>query len=287
MAHPVLDGRPASHPESVAGTAEVLPGCPTREYRPRSGAPGSLVGTSTLLASGGRHARARAAVPALRTENLSKRYGRVLALDELDLTVAPGRGVRLPRPERRREVHHDPAAARPGPAHRRPGVDLRHRRRRRGRRAPAARLRAGRRGAVAAADRRRDPGAARPASGPGIDLAYRDELVERFALDLSKPAGAYSTGNRQKVALVAAFATRAPLLVLDEPTSGLDPLMERSSAGPSREARDRGQTVFLSSHQLAEVEAVCDRVGDPARRPAGRGGRPSPSCGGCTAPRSP
>jgi ABC-2 type transport system ATP-binding protein len=97
--------------------------------------------------------------------------------------------------------------------------------------------------------------------GPGVDGAYRDELVTRFDLDLSRPAGTYSTGNRQKVALVAAFATRAPLLVLDEPTSGLDPLMEREFREAVRQARRRGQAVFLSSHQLAEVEAVCDRVG--------------------------
>jgi len=97
-------------------------------------------------------------------------------------------------------------------------------------------------------------------TGPGTDLAYRDELVQRFGLDPSKPAGTYSTGNRQKVALIAAFATRAPLLVLDEPTSGLDPLMEREFRTAVAEARERGQTVFLSSHQLAEVEAVCDRV---------------------------
>jgi ABC-2 type transport system ATP-binding protein len=97
-------------------------------------------------------------------------------------------------------------------------------------------------------------------TGPGTDLAYRDELVERFALDVAKPARTYSTGNRQKVALIAAFATRAPLLVLDEPTSGLDPLMEREFRTAVATARDRGQTVFLSSHQLAEVEAVCDRV---------------------------
>jgi ABC-2 type transport system ATP-binding protein len=96
--------------------------------------------------------------------------------------------------------------------------------------------------------------------GPGVDAAYRDELVDRFDLDLDKPARTYSTGNRQKVALVAAFATRAPLLVLDEPTSGLDPLMEREFRGCVVAARERGQTVFLSSHQLAEVEAVCDRV---------------------------
>ena len=96
--------------------------------------------------------------------------------------------------------------------------------------------------------------------GPGVDAAYRDELVDRFDLELDKPARTYSTGNRQKVALVAAFATRAPLLVLDEPTSGMDPLMEREFRGCVAEARERGQTVFLSSHQLAEVEAVCDRV---------------------------
>ncbi|MFI7609323.1 ATP-binding cassette domain-containing protein [Micromonospora sp. NPDC049366] len=96
--------------------------------------------------------------------------------------------------------------------------------------------------------------------GPGVDRAYRDELVERFAVDLSVPGRAYSTGNRQKVALIAAFATRAPLLVLDEPTSGLDPLMEREFQAAVAQARDRGQTVFLSSHQLAEVEAVCDQV---------------------------
>jgi ABC-2 type transport system ATP-binding protein len=97
--------------------------------------------------------------------------------------------------------------------------------------------------------------------GPGTDTAYRDELVERFALDPRRRARTYSTGNRQKVALVAAFATRAPLLVLDEPTSGLDPLMEREFRACIAEAASRGQTVFLSSHQLAEVQAVCSRVG--------------------------
>jgi ABC-2 type transport system ATP-binding protein len=97
--------------------------------------------------------------------------------------------------------------------------------------------------------------------GPGTDLAYRDELVERFGLEPDRRARTYSTGNRQKVALVAAFATRAPLLVLDEPTSGLDPLMEREFRRCIAEAAERGQTVFLSSHQLAEVEAVCTRVG--------------------------
>ena len=96
--------------------------------------------------------------------------------------------------------------------------------------------------------------------GPAVDTDYRAELVGRFQLDLDRPGKAYSTGNRQKVALIAAFATRASLLVLDEPTSGLDPLMEREFRKCVAEARERGQTIFLSSHQLAEVEAVCDRV---------------------------
>jgi ABC-2 type transport system ATP-binding protein len=97
--------------------------------------------------------------------------------------------------------------------------------------------------------------------GPGTDLSYRAELIDRFQLDPGKRARAYSTGNRQKVALVAAFATRAPLLILDEPTSGLDPLMDREFRRCIGEAAQQGQTVFLSSHQLAEVEAVCSRVG--------------------------
>ena len=70
-----------------------------------------------------------------------------------------------------------------------------------------------------------------------------------------------SKGNRQKVQLIAALATRADLLLLDEPTSGLDPLMEKAFRDTAQEARDRGQTVFLSSHILSEVEALCDRVG--------------------------
>jgi ABC-2 type transport system ATP-binding protein len=97
--------------------------------------------------------------------------------------------------------------------------------------------------------------------GQGTDLAYRGELVERFRLELDKRGRAYSSGNRQKVALVAALATRAPLLILDEPTSGLDPLMDREFRRCVAEAANRGQTVFLSSHQLTKVESVCDRVG--------------------------
>ena len=93
------------------------------------------------------------------------------------------------------------------------------------------------------------------------DLAYRDALVDRFQLDVDRKVRALSKGNRQKVQLVAAFATRADLLILDEPTSGLDPLMEMAFRETVLEAKERGQSVFLSSHILSEVEAVCDRVG--------------------------
>ena len=95
----------------------------------------------------------------------------------------------------------------------------------------------------------------------GTDRAYRDELVQRFELDTKKKVRALSKGNRQKVQLVAALATRADLLMLDEPTSGLDPLMEMAFRECIREAKERGQAVFLSSHILSEVEALCDRVG--------------------------
>lgn len=94
-----------------------------------------------------------------------------------------------------------------------------------------------------------------------VDIVYRDELVRRFEFDTTKRVRAYSKGNRQKLVLIAALMTRADLLLLDEPTSGLDPLMEQAFRHCVFEARDRGQTVFLSSHILSEVEALCDRVG--------------------------
>ena len=94
-----------------------------------------------------------------------------------------------------------------------------------------------------------------------VDEAYRDQLIERFDLDPTKKVRAYSKGNRQKVILIAALMVRPDLLVLDEPTSGLDPLMEQAFRQCVGEARDRGQTVFLSSHIMSEVEALCDRVG--------------------------
>lgn len=95
----------------------------------------------------------------------------------------------------------------------------------------------------------------------GTDVAYRDVLIERFQVDTRKKVRALSKGNRQKVQLVAALATRADLLLLDEPTAGLDPLMEVAFRESITEAKQRGQTVFLSSHILSEVEALCDRVG--------------------------
>ncbi|XTZ15366.1 ATP-binding cassette domain-containing protein [Micromonospora echinospora] len=199
------------------------------------------------------------AAPAVRTQHLTKRYGRMLALDGLDLTVPAGEVfgflgpngagksttirllLGLARPTAGRAWIFDADAEDVATAHRLL--------------------------AYVPADVALWPqltGAETlellAATGPGVDRAYRDELVERFALDLSTPTRAYSTGNRQKVALVAAFATRAPLLVLDEPTSGLDPLMELQFRRAVAVARDNGQTVFLCSHQLAEVEAVCDRV---------------------------
>jgi ABC-2 type transport system ATP-binding protein len=93
-----------------------------------------------------------------------------------------------------------------------------------------------------------------------LDPRRRDELLERFELDPTKKARTYSKGNRQKVGLVAALASSAELLILDEPTSGLDPLMEAVFQDCIREVRSEGRTVLLSSHILAEVEALCDRV---------------------------
>ncbi|MFJ4913009.1 ATP-binding cassette domain-containing protein [Streptomyces sp. NPDC088726] len=94
----------------------------------------------------------------------------------------------------------------------------------------------------------------------GLDDARRAELVERFELDPTKKGRTYSKGNRQKVALVAAFASDVDLLILDEPTSGLDPLMEGVFQSCVAEERERGRTVLLSSHILSEVESLCDRV---------------------------
>ncbi len=96
--------------------------------------------------------------------------------------------------------------------------------------------------------------------GNGVDTRRRDQLIERFELDPHKKARTYSKGNRQKVAIVAAFSTYAELFILDEPTSGLDPLMEKAFQTCVGEVADRGAAVLLSSHILAEVEKLCDNV---------------------------
>jgi ABC-2 type transport system ATP-binding protein len=94
----------------------------------------------------------------------------------------------------------------------------------------------------------------------GVDTSLRTRLIEDFELDPRKKARSYSKGNRQKVALVAAFARRASLYVLDEPTSGLDPVMEGVFNAQVRRVTAEGATVLLSSHILSEVEQLCDRV---------------------------
>lgn len=198
--------------------------------------------------------------PALRAVQLTKRYGRLTALDELTLDVEPGEVFGFLGPNgagKSTTIRLLLGLARPNAGRAEVfGVDA------------ADVATAHRSVAYVPADVALWPqltGAEilhlQARTGAGVDEGYRDELVRRFELDVTKPARTYSTGNRQKVALIAAFATRAPLLVLDEPTSGLDPLMEREFRAAVAQARERGQTVFLSSHHLDEVEAVCDRVG--------------------------
>ena len=202
----------------------------------------------------------KAAKP-IQAEGLTKRYGETLALDGLDLSIEPGEvygylgpngagkttTIRLllgiHRPTRGRAALFGlDAWADPVEAHRRVAYV-----------SGEPFLWPGMTGAETIEFLARLHG--------GTDRAYRDELVQRFELDTKKKARALSKGNRQKVQLVAALATRADLLVLDEPTSGLDPLMEMAFRECVREAKERGQAVFLSSHILSEVEALCDRVG--------------------------
>jgi ABC-2 type transport system ATP-binding protein len=198
---------------------------------------------------------------AIRTEQLSKRYGETLALDSLDLAVSAGEVYGYLGPNGAGKTTtirlllglHRPTAGRAELF----GID-----------AWSDPVEAHRHVAYVAGE---------PSLWPSLtgaetleflarvhgttDAAYRDALVARFQLDTNKKVRALSKGNRQKVQLIAAFATRAELLVLDEPTSGLDPLMEVAFRDTVREAKERGQTVFLSSHILSEVEALCDRVG--------------------------
>ena len=113
---------------------------------------------------------------------------------------------------------------------------------------------------VAEPVRRRDHRPARPAPRRPRRQAQRRALTERFELDPAKKARAYSKGNRQKVALIAALASDAELLLLDEPTAGLDPLMEATFRDCVNEERRDGRSILLSSHILAEAEALSDRV---------------------------
>jgi len=197
---------------------------------------------------------------AVRTEGLTKRFGDVVALDHLDLEVARGEVVGylgpngagktttirlllgLSRPtDGRAEIFGLDCQRQPVETHRRLAFVT-----------GEATLWPSLTGAETLALLGRVHGR--------VDEHYRDELVERFDLDPTKKVRAYSKGNQQKVILIAALMVRPDLLVLDEPTSGLDPLMEQTFRHCVAEARDRGQTVFLSSHIMSEVEAVCDRV---------------------------
>ena len=200
------------------------------------------------------------AEPAIRTRGLSKRYGQVTALADLDLDVTPGEVVGYLGPNGagktttirlllgfirptagRAEIFGADCQRNPAAVHRRVAS------------VPAeASLWPSLTGAETLHLLGRLHGQA--------DSSYRDELIARFDLDPAKKVRAYSRGNRQKVLLIGALMTRADLLVLDEPTSGLDPLMEVAFRHCVTEARERGQAVFLSSHILSEVEALCDRV---------------------------
>jgi ABC-2 type transport system ATP-binding protein len=198
---------------------------------------------------------------AIQAEGLTKRYGETLALDSLDLSIEPGEVYGYLGPNGAGKTTtircllgiHRPTSGRAELF----GVD-----------AWGDPVRAHRRVAYVAGEPFLWPAMTGAQTleflarlHGGTDRAYRDELVQRFDLDTSKKVRALSKGNRQKVQLVAALATRADLLVLDEPTSGLDPLMEMVFRDCVTAAKARGQAVFLSSHILSEVEAVCDRVG--------------------------
>ena len=198
---------------------------------------------------------------AIRAEGLSKRYGETLALDALDLDVAEGEVYGYLGPNGAGKTTtirlllglHRPSAGRAELF----GVDAW--------REPVA---AHRRVAYVAGEPFLWPSLTSTETFDylarlhgGSDRAYRDALIERFKVEPDKKVRALSKGNRQKVQLVAAFASRADILILDEPTSGLDPLMEMAFRESVHEAKERGQTVFLSSHILSEVEALCDRVG--------------------------
>ena len=199
--------------------------------------------------------------PALRTAGLSKRFGAVEALRPLDLEVAPGEVLGYLGPNgagKTTTIRLVLGLLRPTSGRAEIfGLDSRR-----------DAVEAHRRLAYVPGETSLWPGLTGEETlhllgrvHGSVDPAYRDVLVERFALDPSKKVRAYSKGNRQKLMLIAAFMCRPDLLVLDEPTNGLDPLMEVAFRECVSEARGEGQSVFLSSHILSEVEALCDRVG--------------------------
>lgn len=198
--------------------------------------------------------------PAIRTDRLTKRYGSFVALRELSLEIEPGEVVGYLGPNgagKTTTIRLLLGLARPSSGRAEIfGLDCRRQT-----------VAAHRRLAYVPAEANLWPSLTGAETlhllgrvQGRVDRGYREELIDRFALDPSKKVRAYSKGNRQKVMLIAALMTRPDLLVLDEPTSGLDPLMEAAFRHSIREARERGQTVFLSSHILSEVEALCDRV---------------------------
>ena len=198
---------------------------------------------------------------AIRTEALTKRYGGVAALDHLALEVAPGEVVGFLGPNgagKTTTIRLLLGLIRPSSGHGEIfGLDC-----------TRQSVAAHRRLAFVAGEANLWPSLTGAETlhllgriHGEVDEAYRDELIERFDLDPTKKVRAYSKGNRQKVILIGALMVRRDLLVLDEPTTGLDPLMEQAFRHSIDEARQRGQTVFLSSHIMSEVEALCDRVG--------------------------
>ncbi|GAA3517850.1 ABC transporter ATP-binding protein [Nocardioides daeguensis] len=198
--------------------------------------------------------------PAVRTRGLSKRFGKNVALSRLDLTVAPGTICGFLGPNGAGKTTAIKLLAglyRPSAG----TVEVFGRDVTRARDTVQASIgylpgdftgyadQTGRRFLRLVADLR-----------GGVDETFVAELAQRLELDLDRRIGTLSRGNRQKVGIVQAFMNRAPLLLLDEPTSGLDPLMQREFRRLLVEARDRGQTVLLSSHVLSEVAEVADDV---------------------------
>ena len=198
--------------------------------------------------------------PAIRTQGLSKRYGDVPALVGPDLEVAPGEVVGYLGPNgagKTTTIRLLLSLIRPtGGRAEIFGVDCQRQPVRAHRRVAFVPGEANLWPALTGAETLHLLGRVHGQ----VDVAYREELIGRFELDPARKVRAYSRGNRQKVLLIGALMTRAELLVLDEPTSGLDPLMEQAFRRSIVEARERGQAVFLSSHVLSEVEALCDRL---------------------------